>query len=99
MGFLQEACRHLQQTYERQKAPLPRNTGRSFRNRKLDCAVFETVHDFRRQRSLPPFDTVAAYFVEGEELYAGAAVRALDHVQICVRNPRQILGYFLPSGT
>jgi hypothetical protein len=29
-------------------------------------------------------------------LYPGAAVRALDHVQICVRNPARILGYFLP---
>ncbi len=36
------------------------------------------------------------YFVEGEELYPGGAVSALDHVQICVRNPARILGYFLP---
>jgi len=59
---------------------------------------FETVHDLRNQRNFPPFDSVAAYFVEGEELYPGAAVQALDHVQICVRNPLQILGYFLPLG-
>ena len=28
--------------------------------------------------------------------YPGAAIRQQDHVQICVRNPRQILGCFIP---
>ena len=43
-----------------------------------------------------PFDTVVAYFPEGHALYRGAAIRALDHVQICVRNEARIVGYFLP---
>jgi hypothetical protein len=96
LEYLREAYRHLKQTCEQQRVPLPQNTGRFFGNRKLDCAVFETVHRLREIQKLPPFGTVAAYFVEGEELYPGAAVRALDHVQICVRNPATILGYFLP---
>ena len=98
LEYLREAYRHLKRTCEQQRVPLPQNTGRFFGNRRLDCAVFETVHQLRQERSLVPFDTVAAYFVEGEELYPGAAVRALDHVQICVRNPARILGYFLPEG-
>lgn len=43
-----------------------------------------------------PFDTVRAFFVEGQELYTTAGLRSLDHIHICVRNPRSIIGYFLP---
>ena len=96
LEYLRQAHRHLTSTCEQQHVALPQNTGPFFGNRKLDCAVFESVHDLRQIRNLPAFDTVAAYFVEGEELYPGAAVRALDHVQICVRNPARVLGYFLP---
>jgi len=41
---------------------------------------------------------VRAFFVEGEPLYENAGLRTLDHVQICVRDPRKIIGYFLPRG-
>jgi hypothetical protein len=98
LEYLREAHAYLTKTCKQRRVPVPQNGGGFFGNRKLDCAVFETVHDLRRLRGLLPFDTVAAYFVEGEELYAGAAVRALDHVQICVRNPERILGCFLPHG-
>lgn len=76
--------------------PLPQNTGRALGARKLDCAVFEALHQFRNEEKLLPFDTVRAFFVEGEPLYPNSGVRQLDHIQICVRNPKQILGYFLP---
>ncbi|MBI2929079.1 MAG: hypothetical protein HYY24_25730 [Verrucomicrobia bacterium] len=96
LEYLREAHQTLEAICCQRNLPMPQNTGRFFGNRKLDCAVFETLHRLRDNRRLPPFDTVAAYFVEGEELYPGAAVRTLDHVQICVRNPARILGYFLP---
>lgn len=48
---------------------------------------------YRGQRT---FQTVRAFFVEGEPLYPQAGLRGLDHVQICVRDPQQIIGYFLP---
>ena len=98
LEYLKKAYEHLKETCERQRIPLPENSGRYFNNRKLDCAVFETVHRLREMQKLPPFDTVAAYFIEGDELYPGAAVRALDHVQICVRNPEKIIWYFMPVG-
>lgn len=75
---------------------LPRNTGKNFGARRLDCAVFEALHQFRIDEQLPSFDTVRAFFVEGEPLYPDAAIRRLDHIQVCVRDPHQILGYFLP---
>lgn len=76
--------------------PVPKNTGPEFRARKLDCAVFEALHRFREESSLPAFETVRAFFVEGKPLYPNAGIRQLDHIQICVRNPERIIGYFLP---
>jgi hypothetical protein len=72
------------------------NKGRDLRARYLDKAVFETLHKLREKDK--PFDTVRAFFVEGELLYENAGLRALDHIQICVRDPRKIIGYFLPHG-
>jgi hypothetical protein len=72
------------------------NTGRDFRARHLDKAVFEVLHNLRRINKEQPFDTVRAFFVEGTPLYENSGIRALDHIQICVCNPRKIMGYFLP---
>ena len=71
------------------------NKGRDFGARFLDCAVLETLHQIREETKAVPFDTVRGFFVEGKELYPGAGMRGQDHVQICVRSPKQILGYFL----
>ena len=76
--------------------PMPKNTGREFRARKLDCAVFQALHQFREEEGLPPFDTVRAFFVEGQPLYPSAGIRQLDHIQVCVRRSENIIGYFLP---
>lgn len=72
------------------------NRGKDLRARYLDKVVFETLHSLRAKKGEPPFDTVRAFFVEGEPLYENAGLRTLDHVQICVRNPQSIVGYFLP---
>jgi len=87
----------LKELMEEIGAPMPKNSGRNFRARKLDCAVFEALHQFREEQSLPPFETVRAFFVEGEPLYPSAGIRQLDHIQVCVRRPENIVGYFLPK--
>jgi hypothetical protein len=49
------------------------------------------------QRSDPtvqPFSTVRALFPEGNELYEDAGFWEKTHIQICVREPEQILGVF-----
>ena len=76
---------------------MAKNRGVGFKARFLDCAVFEYLHQSRLMDGLPPFDTVRGFFVEGSELYPGAGLRDRDHIQICVRNPRCIKGYFLPK--
>lgn len=64
--------------------------------RDLDCAVIQTLHKFRENSKLTPYDSVRGIFTEGNELYEKSGFREKDHVQICVRNPNCIKGYFLP---
>jgi hypothetical protein len=79
-------------------APPVQNRGSALQIRDLDCAVIETLHQLRQRKRKQPFDTVRGFFLEGQELYPTAGFRELDHIQICVRAPKQIIGYFLPRG-
>jgi len=78
-------------------APLPQNKGgHDIRVRCLDCAVIEALHEMIRGSGEPGFDSVRGVFTEGEELYPNAGFHRKDHIQICLRNPNCIKGYFLP---
>jgi len=66
--------------------------------RRLDCAVIQHLHRRREESGLTPFDTVRAAFPEGRPLYPGAGFQEHTHLQICVRNPAQIIGYFRVRG-
>lgn len=79
-------------------AKAARNRGPELAARFLDCAVMETLHQLREKEGRRPFDTVRGFFVEGKPLYPDAGLRELDHIQICVRAPKQIVGYFWPRG-
>jgi hypothetical protein len=78
--------------------PVNKTTGQSkdLLIRNLDCSVIENVHYERTQEKLKPFDSVRGVFVEGEELYPGAGFNAKNHIQLCVRNPNCIKGFFDP---
>jgi hypothetical protein len=69
--------------------------------RELDCAVLnlglENLDESEGKGDYF-YQTVRGVFVEGEEAYPGAAIRALTHVQLAVRDLRCILGYFMPAG-
>jgi hypothetical protein len=67
--------------------------------RRLDCAVMNYLYEILKtaQESDPTIQshpTVRALFPEGDELYPGAGFWDKTHVQICVREPEQILGVF-----
>jgi hypothetical protein len=64
--------------------------------RPLDCLVLETLHDYNKSQGRPAFDTVRGAFLEGEEPYPTAGFKQKNHIQICVRNPNCIKGYFIP---
>jgi len=62
--------------------------------RFLDRAVIEALHSSRQDEKERQFDSVRAVFPEGRPLYDGAGFRSHSHIQICVRNPNCIKGYF-----
>lgn len=81
--------------------PLPRNTVRTdgiLLRRALDCAVINTTHGLRKKSGQQNYDTVYGVFEEGTELYPGAGFRSKTHLQIAVRNPECIVGYFRVQG-
>lgn len=71
---------------------LPGSTDLLFRH--LDCAVINAVHELIAAEESDPFDSVRAPFIEGPPAYPGAALRAKNHIQICVRRSTNIRGYF-----
>jgi hypothetical protein len=64
--------------------------------RNLDYAVIEKVHYARQTLNQPPFESVRSAFIEGRELYPGAGFRDKSHIQLCIRNPNCIKGFFIP---
>jgi hypothetical protein len=62
--------------------------------RELDCTVIENVHSNLNDDE--PFDSARGMFVEGDPLYPGAGFHEKNHIQICIRNPNCIKGFFIP---
>ena len=80
---------------------LPKNTGGPDKaRRELDCKVVETLHAYRKDHSMPAYDSVRAFFPEDDTLYDNSGFRKRNHIQICVIKPEHcIKGYFKPIKT
>lgn len=97
--------RLVQASYHNQEAlfkeigrPMPQNKPGSntpdLLIRELDCSVIENVHT--NLNKAKPFDSARGMFVEGSTLYPGAGFHEKNHIQICIRNPNCIKGFFIP---
>jgi len=75
---------------------LPSHKDDELLNRELDCAVIQTLHTVREETKEQSFDSVRGVFWEGGELYPTAGFREKDHIQLSIRNPNCITGFFLP---
>ncbi len=64
--------------------------------RELDCAVILTIHKYLKDKGQRPFDSIRGVFFEGNDIYPTAGFKEKNHIQICVRNPNCIKGFFLP---
>jgi hypothetical protein len=102
-----ETIKILQNQFESFKAkmtllniPLPENKNTGYNTdlllRNLDCAVIESLHENRRTLGKEDFDSVRGVFVEGKQIYKDAGFREKTHIQLCIRNPNCIKGYFEP---
>jgi hypothetical protein len=66
--------------------------------RHLDCAVINfTIDTLARESPSVAYQSVRGVFVEGRVAYPGARIYEKTHIQVAVRDPTCILGYFLPS--
>ena len=101
---LEEAYQTLRGYLMAEGIPLPKNTpGRSAKGsdrlvRKLDCAVINVLNDFEDQRKgRLYYQAVRGVFEEGEDAFPGACIKTKTHIQLAVRDPRCVLGHFLPA--
>lgn len=77
---------------------LPQNGGKKDKPlRRLDCAVIERLHKLNRDLNRQGYDSVRGIFMEGDAIYPGSGILEKTHIQICVRNPNCIKGYFSPK--
>ena len=100
LKLLRNGYERLSQLCAKAGTPMPENRpGRGHGDlllRNLDCAVMETVHLLIQEAGQPAYDSVRGVFWEGQKLFPGAGFRSKNHIQICVRNPNCIKGYFRP---
>ncbi len=100
--YLSQSYFALKEAIELSNLSLPSNkkSGASSNNdalrRDLDCAVINFLHSQREDKGDKSYDSVRGVFWEGKDLYPGAGFKEKNHVQICVRNPNCIKGFFLP---
>ncbi|RYY24628.1 MAG: hypothetical protein EOO04_12805 [Chitinophagaceae bacterium] len=67
------------------------------KNRALDCAVINFVHTSNSRAGKDPYDSIRCAFPEGEPTFPGSFITDRLHIQLCIRNPELIKGYFLPK--
>lgn len=66
--------------------------------RYLDCAVLNLgLQNMDESEGRTFYQSVRGVFVEGGPAYPGSGIQTKTHVQIAVRDPAVILGYFRPS--
>lgn len=100
IGVVKQSYEILHDLNISSKSEMPRNLGakgsKELLLRNLDCAVIEAVHIFNKKAERPDYETVRGMFIEGEPIYESAGIYDKSHIQICVRNPNCIKGYFHP---
>lgn len=103
--FDREAMRQVVMThqtvhdvFEQAGRELPKNFGKTpdKAGRQLDCLVMNALHAIREGTKKSEYDSVRGPFLEGDPIYEGAGFRSHSHIQICVRKPHCIKGYFRP---
>ena len=98
--MVKDSFYNLRAIFEMNKGQLPANrnigTSNDILLRELDCAVIENLHMQRAFKNKKAFDSVRGLFVEGQPVYEGAGFHDKNHIQICIRNPNCIKGFFKP---
>ena len=65
--------------------------------RHRDCLVLNYTIPFFERKDAVKIQTVRGVFQEGPPAFNGAGIKLKSHIQIAVRDPRAIVGYFRPE--
>lgn len=66
--------------------------------RSLDCAVVNLFNDQEDEaKGGVCYQSVRGVFEEGKPAFPGACIRTKTHIQVAVRDPECLLGFFLPA--
>lgn len=100
LDLLKPTYNYLEKSLLKNGQELPKNEAidgsSDFPLRYLDCAVIDLIHKQREIQETPPFDSVRGVFWEGNPPFENSGFRERNHIQVCIRNPNCIKGYFLP---
>jgi hypothetical protein len=100
IGLVKKSYELFMLSHGKEKTQIPQNkyinSSKDKLLRELDCTIIENIHAIQRRIDFQPFDSVRGVFVEGEELYPDAGFHDKTHIQICIRNPNCIKGFFIP---
>lgn len=100
--LLQDLYPLFVQSLREENLPLPEN--RPVRHgdndlvlRYLDCAMLNWSLVFLERNRNVKYQTVRCVFTEGRPAFSGAGIMLKSHIQVTVRDPACILGYFRPA--
>lgn len=92
-SLLTETYEELEKIYQAAGEVMPKNEGAK---RELDCAIIKAVHQANIVKGKQAYDSVRCAFNEGVEAYPNSNFTTQLHIQISIRTPELIKGYFLP---
>lgn len=100
--FLSDSAAELSRGLAAQGHALPANqsvgqTDFDWLRRDRDCFVINNALPIIEQRISIAFDSVRGVFQEGAPAFDGAGIKLKSHIQVAVRDPRAIIGYFNPE--
>lgn len=73
---------------------IPKNKDKSH---ELDCFIINNMISEAKNKMDKEFDSVRGIFIEGDPICEGSGFTAQSHIQISIRNPNCIKGYFNPK--
>lgn len=100
--ILKEAFLEFDRAMKSAGQPVPSNEPLGFHDsdrllRRLDCAMINWTLDQMESAGARPWDSVRGVFQEGGAVFPESLILEKSHIQIAVRNPACILGYFRPE--
>lgn len=94
LEILKEVHEGLSKVMQTAEKPMPINNGK---NRALDCAVINYIHQSNDADSKEAYDSIRCAFPEGDAAFEGSFITSRLHIQLCIRSVDVIKGYFLPK--